>query len=260
MFLKKIRELTAERVARAKQDVPAASLMAAPLFARKPHNVKAGFSGCGIIAEIKFSSPSEGAIRQGDSPVPIAQGYAQGGAAMISVLTEPLYFKGELAYLKAVREALPAMPLLRKDFIIDAYQLLEAKAHGADAVLLIAAMTELSETRDLHARAIDLGLTPLVEVHDEADLDQALEIDARFIGINNRNLQTLKIDLDTSRRLAPRKPKGSLFICESGLSTADDLREMRGIGYDGFLMGSHFMKQPDPGQALQLLRNEAGCA
>jgi indole-3-glycerol phosphate synthase len=261
-FLKKIYDLTAERIALAQKTVSAQQLQNSPMFARKPHNVKAAFANndCNIIAEIKFASPSEGIIHQNGNHVPIAKSYLKAGASMLSILTEPLYFKGNLDYLKAVREACPDALLLRKDFIIDPYQLLEAKAYGADAVLLIVAMTAPALTRQLYEKALTLGLTPLLEVHDEADLDQALALGADFIGVNNRNLKTLKIDLETSRRLAARKPKGAVFICESGLSKPEDVRAMRELGFDGFLMGSHFMRQADPGKALQELKDNLKCA
>ncbi len=212
-----------------------------------------------IIAEIKFASPSEGDIHSGGNPVQIAEGYLGAGARMLSVLTEPLYFKGELAYLEAVRRSQPEALLLRKDFMIDPYQLLEAKAYGADAILLIVAMTDPALTKDLFDQAQALGLTPLVEVHDDAELEQALVMKADFIGVNNRNLKTLKTDLETSRRLIKCKPKDAAFICESGLSSAEDLRSMRMLGYDGFLMGTTFMRQSDPGKALRDLRRGLKC-
>jgi indole-3-glycerol phosphate synthase len=261
-FLKKIYELTADRIALAQKTVSAEQLKNSPLFSRAPYNVKKAFTNdeCNIIAEIKFASPSEGVIHPNGNHVTIAQSYLKAGASMLSILTEPLYFKGELDYLKAIREACPDALLLRKDFILDPYQLLEAKAYGADAVLLIAAMTEPAVTENLYDQALALDLTPLVEVHDETDLDQALSLGASFIGVNNRNLTTLQIDLDTSRRLAARKPKDSVFICESGLSKPEDVRAMHALGYQGFLMGSHFMRQANPGKALQDLKDALKCA
>ncbi len=257
-FLKKIYAMTQERVAEAKRNQPASALENAPLFGRKPHNVKAAFAAddYNIIAEIKFASPSEGDIHAAVNPVPIADGYLRSGARMLSILTEPSYFKGDLAYLEAVRKKHPEALLLRKDFMVDPYQLLEAKAHGADAILLIVAMTDDVLTRDLLQAATSLGLAPLVEVHSEEELDSALQMKADFIGVNNRNLKTLRTDLNIGRSLAARKPKGSVFICESGLSTADDLRAMRTLGYDGFLMGTHFMRRDDPGAALKELRGQ----
>jgi indole-3-glycerol phosphate synthase len=260
-FLEKIYGLTKERVAKAKTAVSAKDLEDRDLFHRAPHKVKSAFmqDDYNIIAEIKFASPSEGNIHSGGDPVQIAEGYLGADARMLSVLTEPFYFKGELAYLEAVRKARPDALLLRKDFMIDPYQLLEAKAYGADAILLIVAMTEPALTKDLFDQAQALGLTPLVEVHDDTELEQALVLKADFIGVNNRNLKTLKTDLETSRRLIKHKPKDAVFICESGLSTAEDLRSMRAIGYDGFLMGTTFMRQTDPGAALKSLRESLAC-
>jgi len=260
-FLQKIYGITQERVATAKKSMPAAALEKSPLFARKTHDVKSVFrhDGYNIIAEIKFASPSEGDIYPAGDPVSIAEAYLQAGASMLSVLTEPLYFKGTLEYLVAVRHARPDALLLRKDFMVDPYQMPEAKACGADAILLIVAMTEPALTKDLFQAANALGLTPLVEVHDEAELEEALKLGADFIGVNNRNLKTLKTDLDTSRRLAKLKPEGSVFISESGLSTAADLRAMKEIGYDGFLMGTHFMRSGKPGEALRVLKEQCAC-
>jgi len=261
-FLQKIAALTAERVEKAKLAIPASTLEQAPLFRRKTHDVKAAFQkdGYNIIAEIKFASPSEGNIHPLHTPVPIAAGYLEAGAAMLSILTEPLYFKGELDYLKNVRVEQPEALLLRKDFMVDPYQMLEAKACGADAILLIVAMTAPALTKDLFQAARALELTPLVEVHDDAELDEAIKLGADVIGVNNRNLKTLKTDLDTGRRLAARKPRGSVFICESSLSTAEDLRDMKARGYDGFLMGTSFMRQDNPGKALADLQGQLACA
>lgn len=257
-FLQKIYGITQERVAQAKKSAPPAALEAMPLFSRRPHDVKAAFrtNDYNIIAEVKFASPSEGSIHAGGDPVAIAGGYLDAGARMLSILTEPRFFRGDLAYLAAARAARPDALLLRKDFMVDPYQMLEAKACGADAVLLIIAMTDAALTKDLFDAAAALGLAPLVEVHDEAELEAALALGADFIGVNNRNLKTLKTGLETGRRLAGRKPAGSVFICESGLSTADDLRDMKARGYDGFLMGTSFMKRQNPGQALAELRGQ----
>ena len=261
-FLQKIRGLTEERVAKAKQSVPPGALEQSPFFTRKTHDAKNEFrrDGYNIIAEIKFASPSEGRIHANANPVPIAEGYLGAGATMLSILTEPEFFKGDLGYLKSVREKRPDALLLRKDFMVDAYQMLEAKACGADAILLIVAMTEFELTKDLFQAATALGLAPLVEVHDEAELEEAVKLGADFIGVNNRNLRTLKTDLDTSRRLAAQKPKDSIFICESGLSRADDLKNMKALGYDGFLMGTSFMRKDNPGKALGDLQEQLKCA
>ena len=255
-FLQKIANLTAERVAKAQTERPVSALEAMPLYARQPRAVLPAFQqpGYNIIAEVKFASPSEGTIVEDRRPLDVAAGYLAAGAAMLSILTEPLFFKGELDYLAGIRTAQPEALLLRKDFMVDAYQLQEARAYGADAILIIVAMTEAAVTKDLFQGALDLGLTPLVEVHDADEMEMALALGAKMIGVNNRDLKTLKTDLGISRELAGSKPAGGVLICESGLSTAADLQSMRAIGYDGFLMGTHFMRQPDPGAALVALK------
>lgn len=252
-FLQKINDLTSTRVEAAQKSVPVSALQEMPLYTRKPQAVQPVFmqAGYNIIAEVKFASPSEGNIHPDASrPVKIATGYLAQGAKMLSVLTEPLYFKGDLDYLSAIRAAQPDALLLRKDFINDIYQLHEARAYGADAVLLIVAMTGADLTRDLFQAATALGLSVLVEVHDAEELHIAADMGAALIGVNNRNLKTLKTDLNTSRTLATQRPKNAAFICESGLSTPADVAAMRAIGYDGFLMGTHFMRQKNPGDAL----------
>lgn len=252
-FLQKINILTAERVAGAQAQTPLSALQDMPLYHRAPAKVQYMFlqNSWNIIAEVKFASPSEGDIYPAmPAPVEIAHGYLRAGAAMLSVLTEPLYFKGSLEYLSAIRSAHDAARLLRKDFINDVYQLHEARAYGADAVLLIVAMTGRDLTHDLYHAAHALGLDVLMEVHDAAELQIAVDIGADLIGVNNRNLKTLKIDLGIGRDLAAQKPKDAAFICESGLSTPADVAKMRKLGYDGFLMGTHFMRQKNPGAAL----------
>jgi indole-3-glycerol phosphate synthase len=254
-FLQKIHDMTKDRVDAARRTKPLSALKDMPLYARAPVPALPDFlqSGWHVIAEVKFASPSEGDIRTPAAPIDVAQGYLAAGARMLSVLTEPRYFKGSLDYLSAIRAAAPDARLLRKDFICNSYQLHEARAYGADAVLLIVAMTEDALTKDLLQTATALGLTALIEVHDADEMKRAQDMGADMIGVNNRNLKTLKTSLDTSRRLAPMKRAGSVLICESGLSEAAQLEEMRGIGYDGFLMGTHFMRKPAPGDALAAL-------
>ena len=262
-FLAKIAGETKLRVAQAQKTLPVSTLEQMPFFKRKPHDVRAAFlkDDYNIIAEIKFASPSLGGIHPAaPDPAAIAKGYLDAGACMLSILTEPQYFKGELSYLAAVREKNPSALLLRKDFMVDTYQMVEAKAQGADAILIIVAMTDFELTKDLLQAAKDLDLTALVEVHDENEMHTAAFIGADMIGVNNRNLKTLKIDLEIGRALAAIKPDDALFICESGLSTADDLRDMKNRGYDGFLMGTSFMKQRNPGAALAQLQKDLKCA
>lgn len=205
-----------------------------------------------IIAECKRRSPSRGVLRVAYDPVAIAIGYEQAGAAAVSVLTEPGFFDGNLGQLSAVRDAV-RIPLLRKDFIVHEYQLLEARAAGADAILLIVAALDDDELAALARFASGLGLASLVEVHDVEECRRALAAGATIIGVNNRNLRTLEVDLDASRAVAGLLRPGTIGISESGLKTAADLHAMRGLGYQAFLMGERFMTEPDPGAALASL-------
>ena len=202
-----------------------------------------------IIAECKRRSPSRGVLRAGYDPVAIAMGYERAGAAAISVLTEPGFFDGELAHLEAVRGVV-AIPLLRKDFIVHEYQLLEARAAGADAILLIVAALTDDELTALSKGASDLGLAALVEVHDTDECRRAAAAGAAIIGVNNRNLRTLQVDMHASRDVARALPADVIGISESGLRTPADLQAMRQLGYRAFLMGERFMIEPDPGTAL----------
>ena len=202
-----------------------------------------------IIAECKRRSPSRGVLRTAYDPVAIASAYARAGAAVISVLTEPGFFDGSLGHLAAVRAAVPT-PLLRKDFMVHEYQLLEARAAGADAILLIVAALTDAELRDLSAGATALGLAALVEVHDADECDRALAAGAVIVGVNNRNLRTLQVDLEASHVIAARIPKAVIGVSESGLKTRADLQAMQALGYRAFLMGERFMTDADPGAAL----------
>lgn len=202
-----------------------------------------------IIAECKRRSPSRGVLRSAYDPVAIAAAYERAGAAAISVLTEPGFFDGSLRHLVAVRDAV-TIPVLRKDFMVHEYQLLEARAAGADAILLIVAALSDAELRGLSAVARGLGLAALVEVHTLEECDRALAAGASIIGVNNRNLRTLQVDLDASRTIAARIPKGVIGISESGLKNRADLQAMTTLGYQAFLIGERFMIEPDPGAAL----------
>jgi len=202
-----------------------------------------------VIAECKRRSPSRGVLAAQYDPVSIAVQYEAGGAAAISVLTEPTFFDGALAHLTAVREAV-GLPLLRKDFVVDDYQLLEARAAGADAVLLIVAALGQSELVRLQLRAWELGLAALVEVHDDEDLARAVESGARLIGVNNRNLRTLTVDVSASDRLAAKMPANVVGVSESGLQTRSDLERLAAAGYRAFLIGERFMTDPDPARAI----------
>ena len=210
-----------------------------------------------VIAECKRRSPSKGVLVDVYDPGDIARMYEGGGAAAVSVLTEPTFFDGSLEHLEAVRRAV-ALPLLRKDFIVDEYQLFEARAAGADAVLLIVAALDDSDLRRLYTRAGELQLAVLVEVHDEAELERALGVGARVVGVNNRNLRTLRVDVDASYRLAARMPKDVIGVSESGLKSHDELERLTAAGYRAFLIGERFMTDPDPVAALRALIGDQG--
>jgi indole-3-glycerol phosphate synthase len=202
-----------------------------------------------VIAECKRRSPSKGVLAAAYAPAAIAQKYEQGGAAAISVLTEPTFFDGALEHLRAVRAAV-ALPLLRKDFIVGEYQLFEARANGADAILLIVAALAQTDLVRLQARAWELGLAALVEVHDEEELSRAVDSGARVIGVNNRNLRTLTVDVDASYRLAEKLPRDIVGVSESGLQTRADLDRLSAAGYRAFLIGERFMTDKDPAGAI----------
>ena len=205
-----------------------------------------------IIAECKRRSPSRGVLRPDYDPAAIAAGYVRAGAAAVSVLTEPTFFDGALAHLEAVRAAVDA-PLLRKDFVVSEYQLFEAKAAGADAVLLIVAALGREELAALLARARDLDLDALVEVHERHELETALDTGARLVGVNNRNLRTLAVDVAASESLIGLVPPDVVAVSESGLREPADLRRLRELGYRGFLIGERFMAAGDPGAELRAL-------
>lgn len=205
-----------------------------------------------VIAECKRRSPSKGVLAADYDPVRIATLYEQGGAAAISVLTEPTFFDGSLAHLAAVR-ARVGLPLLRKDFIVDEYQLFEARAAGADAILLIVAALEQPRLVTLQQRASALGLATLVEVHDEEELARAVDCGARVIGVNNRNLRTLAVDVEASDRLAARLPRDVIGVSESGLKSREELDRLAAAGYRAFLIGERFMTDPDPSGAIRTL-------
>jgi indole-3-glycerol phosphate synthase len=206
-----------------------------------------------IIAECKRRSPSRGILREQYDPAAHARAYAAAGAAAISVLTEPTFFDGELAHLAAVRAAVPT-PLLRKDFVVTEYQVHEAAAFGADAVLLIVAALDDAELLRLGLMAASLGLATLVEVHDREELDRALAAGAEIVGVNSRNLRTLQVDLGIAAELAAAIPDHIVGVAESGIHSGEDLRRLAAAGYDAFLVGERLIGQPDPGAALEALR------
>jgi len=205
-----------------------------------------------VIAECKRRSPSKGVLAARYDPVTIAKQYEAGGAAAISVLTEPTFFDGALEHLGAVRAAVD-LPLLRKDFIVDEYQLFEAQANGADAVLLIVAGLGQAQMQRLQLRAWELGLAALIEVHNEEELMRAVDTGARIIGVNNRNLRSLAVDKEASFRLAVEMPRDVIAVSESGLQTRDDLEKLSAAGYRAFLIGERFMTDDNPAAAIRSL-------
>jgi indole-3-glycerol phosphate synthase len=256
-FLANIVEHVRAVVEQRQKQTPLASLHDRPLY----HQPTRGFARClsggtrRIIGEIKRSSPSKGLIRADFSPVVIARDYADHGASAISVLTEERFFQGSLTYLEQIKAAV-TVPLLRKDFIIDSYQVTEARSYGADAILLIAALLDPSLLRELRETAAALSLDTLVEVHNQEELERALEARAEIIGINNRDLRTFQVSLATTEKLVPRVPAGTLIVCESGIDGAEQIRQVERWGIRTFLIGESLMRAPSPGEKLQeLLRS-----
>ena len=205
-----------------------------------------------VVAEVKKASPSKGVLREHFVPAEIAVSYAHHGAACLSVLTDAQFFQGSADYLAQARAAC-TLPVLRKDFIVDAYQVAEAGAMGADAILLIAACLSDAQMAELEAQAIELCLDVLVEVHDGTELDRALKLKTPLLGINNRNLRTFEVNLDTTLGLLPRVPAGKLLVTESGILGRPDVQRMRAVGINAFLVGEAFMRADDPGAALAAL-------
>jgi indole-3-glycerol phosphate synthase len=245
--LKKRYSLAALRELAAAQDTPRAFVSALR------SKVRSGSAG--VIAEIKKASPSKGLIRADFDPAWIAREYAQGGAACLSVLTDEQFFQGHNDYLKAARAAC-ALPVIRKDFLIDESQIAEARAIGADCVLLIAAALSAAQLGELYACAQSFAMDVLVEVHDRAELEQVLSVKipgALLLGINNRNLRTFETRLDTTLDLLPLLPKDCEVVTESGITTQADIGRMRAAGVDRFLIGESLMRQPSPGVALKTL-------
>ena len=213
-------------------------------------SIKAGRAG--VIAEVKKASPSKGLIREDFDPAAIAASYQAGGASCLSVLTDRDFFQGAESDLVAARAAC-TLPVLRKDFMIDPWQVVESRAIGADCILLIVAALEQAQMIELAATAADLAMDVLVEVHDGAELDRALELTPTLVGINNRDLRTFNTTLETTLALAPRVPSDTMLVTESGIHTVEDVTRMREAGINAFLVGEAFMRQEDPGAHLSLL-------
>lgn len=242
-------------VAHAQNNLPLALLRRLAKLAPPPRNFHAALAAPGgikLIAEIKRASPSRGLLRPLFDPLQIAHAYAAHGAACISVLTDQRWFQGSLDHLRAVRNAVP-LPVLRKDFILDPYQVWEARAAGADAVLLIAECLDDCKLRALHSLICDLGMTTLLEIYQPANLPRALDTDAPLIGINNRNLHTFETRLEHTLELLPQVPNDRLVVSESGIRTHQDVRRLEAAGVRAILVGETLMTQPDPGAAIDAL-------
>jgi indole-3-glycerol phosphate synthase len=258
MFLEKILESKREEVAGQKGLLPLSDLKQRLAEAPAPLDFEGALRSraCALIAEVKRSSPSKGRIREDFDPVAIARLYAENGAAAVSVVTESQYFEGRPSFLAAIRNFVQ-IPLLRKDFIIDSYQIYEARFLGADAVLLIARILEAPRLREFVGLSAELGLSSLVEIHDEADLEKAIFAGSNVIGINNRDLSTFTTDLGVSLRLAPLVPSGALVISESGIRSRRDMERLMAAGIRGFLVGETLMREKDvAGKMRELLDRE----
>jgi indole-3-glycerol phosphate synthase len=243
-----------DEVARRRSDSAEAALRDRPLFNAPSRGFARSLGGSRrrIIAEVKRASPSKGLIRPDFDPVALAREYEDNGAGAISVLTEERFFQGSLSHLEQIRSAV-SVPVLRKDFMLDPYQLVEAKSFGADAVLFIAALLGRTLLRDLREQASELSLDALVEVHTEEELEAALAAGAQVVGINNRDLKTFEVSLSTTERLAPLVPAGTLAVCESGIDSLEQIRRVEELGIHVFLIGESLMRAAEPGKKLREL-------
>jgi indole-3-glycerol phosphate synthase len=256
-FLEKILDDKRREVEIHRSRRPLNALQEEPLYHEPRRSLRGALerSGFGILAEVKKASPSRGQLRREFDPVWIAQRYADCGACGISVLTDEPYFQGSLSHLTLIRNTV-ALPLLRKDFILDSYQLYEARAAGGDAILLIAAALAPSHLEDLALEAVSLGLEVLVEIHTQEELRIALATRATIFGVNNRDLRTFKTDVALSHSLAALFPPTAVRISESGIATAEDIASLKAVGYQGALIGESLVRSPDPGAALTTLLTE----
>ncbi len=254
-ILDKIVATKRDEIARAKERRPEAVLRAVIADAPAPRDFFGALAAGGsikLIAEVKKASPSKGLIRADFNPVEIAKAYEANGASCISVLTDEQYFQGSLDYLRDIRAAV-SLPVLRKDFILDTYQLLEARAAGADAVLLIAECLDDCNLRKLHNETIELGMAPLVELYEPDNLARVFDAGATLIGVNNRDLRTFEVDLQHTVRMRDRIPDECVLVGESGIHGRDDAVLLEIAGVDAMLVGEHLMSQPDIGRAVRTL-------
>jgi indole-3-glycerol phosphate synthase len=257
-ILRRIVEVKHEEVARARAARPLASVRAQAESRRDSRGFVAALRAKlsagrpAVIAEVKKASPSKGVLREHFVPSEIAASYERHGAAALSVLTDEPFFQGSSEYLVQARAAC-ALPVLRKDFMVDAYQVVDARAMGADCILLIAACLDDAQMADLEAEAFGLGLDVLVEVHDAAELERALKLKTPLVGINNRDLRSFEVTLDTTLGLMGQVPSDRLLVTESGVLAPSDVQRLRAAGINAFLVGEAFMRAPDPGQALAIL-------
>jgi indole-3-glycerol phosphate synthase len=250
-------ELAEARAAHSLAELDAAARLAGPVRGLERALRRPAGAEVRVIAEVKRASPSAGPIRPGADPAEIARDYARGGASALSVLTDRQFFDGELGFLMRCRAAV-ALPLLRKDFVIDAYQIAEARAAGADGVLLIVAALAAAQLAELVAAARSYGLDPLVEVHDLAEADVALAAGATLLGVNHRDLKTFTMDMTLTQQIAPRVPPEVVVVGESGIRTPDDVLALGRAGAHAVLVGEQLMRAISPGDALLALRGAAG--